>query len=230
MKGVLDKSSETEKPKSHVELMKEVWADNNYGSQMEQIRSYKDFRYLPSFTFVRNPIDRVISAWREKLGPLSSSDSLAEKVMFFEKMGKDIVEKYRLGGTGVNATLDMAPISLEEMFRYIDGIDNLVKLDGHFRPFSFNAECSVCSYPYQYIIKLENIYEELPFVLRRILGHDNFAHPQTPPDKQSQSKLLNYLHQVPPDLVLRVFNSVYRHDFEIFGYKLPASVEDITKN
>ena len=207
--------------------MKQIWVDNNYGSELDEIKNFKKFRNLPSFTIVRNPIERVVSAWREKVGPLASGDSLSEKVMFFDKMGKEIIQKYRLGNSDSTASLDMAPVTLEEMLKYIDGIKDLVNLDGHFRPLTFNAECAICSYPYQYIIQLENINEELPFVLRQILGHDHFALPQTPPDKHSKVELTKFLNQTSPDIIFKVFSTIYRNDFEVFGYHLPKSNENL---
>ena len=69
--------------KNHQELMKEVWLHPRWAPELEGFVNVTQFLHLPSFTIVRNPIDRVVSAWREKLGPLDSSDLLSEKVLFW---------------------------------------------------------------------------------------------------------------------------------------------------
>ena len=117
----------------------------------------------------------------------------------------------------------MTPVSLEEMMKYVDNISDLKKLDSHFRRLTM-AGCYLCSYPYQFIIKLENLNEELSFVLRKILGHDNFNHPQTPPDKQSNEALMAFLKQVPSELSFKLFSTVYHDDFDAFGYNLQETL------
>ena len=49
---------------------------------------------------------------------------------------------------------------------------------------------------------------------------------QTPKDKQSISKLYNYLQDVDPYLVLELLK-MYKTDYDIFGYEMPKSVADI---
>ena len=38
---------------------------------------------LPKFAVVRNPLNRIVSAWRDKFGPNTKNDSLTEKRTFF---------------------------------------------------------------------------------------------------------------------------------------------------
>ena len=39
--------------------------------------------FLPSFAVVRNPLSRVVSAWRDKFGPNTKNDSMGEKQNFW---------------------------------------------------------------------------------------------------------------------------------------------------
>ena len=66
--------------KTHGELMYEIWYENKIGPELELVP--RDVKF-PSFTFVRNPLERLISAWREKLGPLADGDLLENKVKYF---------------------------------------------------------------------------------------------------------------------------------------------------
>ena len=66
--------------KTHGEMMYEIWHENNIGPELQLVP--RDLGY-PSLTFVRNPLERLISAWREKLGPLADGDLLDNKVKYF---------------------------------------------------------------------------------------------------------------------------------------------------
>ena len=81
-------------------------------------------------------------------------------------------------------------------------------------------------FSYDYILKLESVGEELPFVLKNILKADKIPRLEEPKDKQSVEKLLKYVKQVPTDLVLKVLKR-YETDFEIFGYEMLRTEQDI---
>ena len=66
----------------------------------------------------------------------------------------------------------------------------------------------------------------MPFVLKKILGHDRFTKLETPNDKQSISRLMDYVKQVPFQLVLDVLHR-YKDDFELFGYQMPSNEQDL---
>ena len=64
--------------------MKEVWHSKEIGPELEQINSHQSLELnLPSFTIVRNPVYRFVSAWREKLGPFQEGDLISGKEVFF---------------------------------------------------------------------------------------------------------------------------------------------------
>ena len=82
---------------------------------------------------------------------------------------------------------------------------------------------------FDFVIALENVDQELTFVLSQLLSKETMEQlpPLQPPkDKQSISKLYNYLQEVDPFLVLEVIKK-YEKDFEMFGYEMPRSVNDI---
>ena len=82
---------------------------------------------------------------------------------------------------------------------------------------------------FDYVIALENVDQELNFVLSQLLPRETMEQlpPLKPPkDKQSISKLYNYLQDVDPYLVLEVLK-LYETDYDIFGYEMPRSVADI---
>ena len=95
------------------------------------------------------------------------------------------------------------------------------------RLFFFNhVVCHAFSVSYDYVLQLENISDELPFVLSEILDRNDVLPPQKPSDKQPRQKLMNYLRKVPANLSLAVFQ-LYRDDFEVLGYKMPTSQQEL---
>ena len=81
------------------------------------------------------------------------------------------------------------------------------------------------------MIALENVDQELNFVLSQLLPRETMDQlpPLKPPkDKQSISKLYNYLQDVDPQLVLEVVKK-YETDYEMFGYEMPRSINDVEK-
>ena len=73
---------------------------------------------------------------------------------------------------------------------------------------------------------MEQISDELQFVLSKILDRKDVAPPEQPSDKQPRQKLMNYLRQVPANLSLAVFQ-LYRDDFETFGYEMPSNEQEL---
>ena len=76
-------NSDGSRGKYHYELIKDTWLHPRWAHKLEGFVNLTKFLHLPSFTVVRNPIDRVVSAWREKLGPLDFGDLLSEKIKYF---------------------------------------------------------------------------------------------------------------------------------------------------
>ena len=70
---------------SHGELMFEIWHRRNLAPEL-RLMSELDIgkrKMFPSFTIGRNPLHRLVSAWREKLGPLTDGDVLFNKVKYY---------------------------------------------------------------------------------------------------------------------------------------------------
>ena len=64
-------------------------------------------------------------------------------------LGTKILQMVRFGNKTEIQTFqwEMAPITLEELFKYILLLDHFWQLDPHFRPFSTpSAMCSLCNY------------------------------------------------------------------------------------
>ena len=74
---------------------------------------------------------------------------------------------------------------------------------------------------WKYIIKLENLQQELAFAYKQINGIDLPIKFPTPGDKYSDEKKLEQLRQVPFFLVKEVLTTIYKTDYQLFGYEMP---------
>ena len=74
---------------------------------------------------------------------------------------------------------------------------------------------------YQYVVKLENIHKELPYVVEQLAGTDAIKQQLTKPhDSYTNLEKVKDLGKVPFSLVQEVAE-IYRDDFEMFGYEMP---------
>ena len=84
LKRFLRHNEAPENTRLHGDLMREVWYSRDFGPELGLINSDQSLELnLPSFTIVRNPIYRFVSAWREKLGPFQEGDTISGKEKIF---------------------------------------------------------------------------------------------------------------------------------------------------
>ena len=68
---------------------------------------------------------------------------------------------------------------------------------------------------------MENLQEELAFAYKQINGIDLPIKFPTPGDKYSDEKKLEQLRQVPFSLIKEVLTTIYKTDYQLFGYEIP---------
>ena len=66
--------------RGHSDLMEMIWVRKSLGPN---IISFPKRNNSPSFTVVRHPIYRLVSAWLEKLGPVEPGHSERDKTFQF---------------------------------------------------------------------------------------------------------------------------------------------------
>ena len=84
-----------EEEEDHATLVKKYWWKFQFGPEMSQVSMVMRRKKIPTehqvmtvqqwpkFAVVRDPLDRIVSAWREKLGPLAKGDTLNDKIKFW---------------------------------------------------------------------------------------------------------------------------------------------------
>lgn len=183
---------------------------NSYPSEQRQhmLDSYQ------TFFFVREPFERLLSAYRDKF--------VGKTTSFYEGVGKKIVREVR--GDSMRNNTSERP-TFDEFTSYLDRLPERSTWDMHWRP--AHQTCYPCAINYNYVGYFETIKEDADYILKR-LGLDKEV--EFPPFKSGTPKLLeNHYSQIPLDRILRLAE-VFRVDFEMFGFKYPDSIKRLFKD
>ncbi|KAJ9588170.1 hypothetical protein L9F63_018462 [Diploptera punctata] len=179
-----------------------------------------------SFLIVREPFERLLSAYRNKIEGLPHR--------FYRKMGREIIAKYRKQNLShempkMNPTTSGPTFS--EFVNYI--IDTAQysknqKFDEHWAP--FHSFCTPCHVNFTVIAKLETLTRDQEYIIRRA-GLENILmlsrHKDRPKmvlnkarDGRNTNDLIKkYYSQLTEQQLNRLYN-IYGIDFEMFGYNI----------
>ena len=178
---------------------------------------------VANFMVVRNPLDRIISAWRDKFGPVDSVASVGKKKSYYYKLGRQIQMRYR--GKISRFYSKRETISLQEFFQYLNDFSTEAAVfDPHWRPMTMRSGCSFCHSDF-FIVKLENIDKELDFIYYKVNGVKIAKKFPTPKDKFKEEKKFKLLNHVPFALINQTLLKIYHDDFIAFDYQLPTKFE-----
>ena len=164
------------------------------------------------FVFVREPLSRLLSAFKDKF---IGSDKRVSK-----RARAAIVKAYRPQDFNPRYNL----VNLSEFVQFFSRRN--VYRNQHWR--QYEKLCHSCVIKYNFIGHLETLEEDAALVLK-MAGIDNRV--SFPPVHKSTgtSDVLTYYSKVPPQYIARLGES-YRSDFEMFGYDYLGSVQDLLKN
>lgn len=170
----------------------------------EQIR-YRLQHYF-KFLFVRDPMERLLSAYRNKFGEIQE---------YQRKYGAEIVRRYRKNpGKAVGDDVTFA-----EFVRYLLDED-VERMNEHWMPV-YNL-CQPCAVAYDFIGSYERLQEDARFVLQRVAAPPQVQFPQrqTWYRPVTPQTLQYYLCSLPPRLLSELLPK-YILDFSLFSYPLP---------
>uniref|UniRef100_A0A182W3R7 Carbohydrate sulfotransferase n=1 Tax=Anopheles minimus TaxID=112268 RepID=A0A182W3R7_9DIPT len=157
-----------------------------------------------SFIVVRDPFERLISAYEERL--------LGQLHPYFKKLSHQIYKRYHNDGNeyGIPTFQDFA--------RYVvDQSRNDQPSDLHWRP--INDLCTPCLARYDSIIKMETFGPELAYMANRTQLQDKIKSVHMNHSRRDSLKRLieKYFSQLTKQQYDDLYN-VYRIDFELFQY------------
>ncbi|XP_055491781.1 carbohydrate sulfotransferase 14 [Leucoraja erinacea] len=163
-------------------------------------------KHYYKFMFVRDPMERLLSAYRNKFG---------EMVEYQRRYGMEIVRRYRKN-IGQSKGDD---VSFSEFLQYL--VDEDVEtMNEHWMPV-YNL-CQPCAVMYDYIGSYERLHSDARYVLQTVGASDNVEFPERQAWYKPVTKeiLHYYLCKVPRELLHQLLPK-YILDFSLYAYPLP---------
>lgn len=173
---------------------------NSLGDIVKKIQEYT------KVIIVREPLSRLLSAFRNKLEHNARNDQYAN-------LASQLHTKY---GNGSGEQVEGAPvISIDDFLSYLTeepGSQN----DQHWN--FYHRLCSPCTIGYDYIIRMSTIDEDMEYIKSRFgitvpfpRSYDSFT---------DNLKVHQYFTKANPLLVNKIFHT-YQLDFDLFGFPPP---------
>ena len=170
------------------------------------------------FLFIRHPIERLISAFRDKLEDKPPTSS------FMQMYGNHIIKTYRrddVDRTMTTTTTGRSGVTFAEFVQYV-----LVERPWNPHWNAFHHVCRPCFIPYDYIGKVEHMADDTGNIFAAIFGEDvaRTAMEHFPrnnlgrKNKTSGEVAAEYLGQV-SCVQLRELYDMYADDLRLFDYK-----------
>lgn len=174
----------------------------------ERLRSYT------KVLFIREPMERLVSAFRDKF---ESPNSYYHPVF-----GKPIISKYRVNASKT-ALRTGSGVTFQEFIRYLLDVHRPVGMDIHWEPVS--QLCSPCLLDYDFIGKFETLEEDANFLLRRTGAPKNLTFPtfkdRNPEAARTSTHITrHYFTQLHASDRQRAYDFYYM-DYLMFNYSKP---------
>ncbi|XP_032043806.1 carbohydrate sulfotransferase 14 [Aythya fuligula] len=158
------------------------------------------------FIFVRNPAERLLSAYRNKFGEIKE---------YQLKYGVEIVRRYRKNG-GKSAGDD---VTFSEFLRYLLDED-VEKMNEHWMPI-YNL-CQPCAVRYDFIGSYERLNEDANHVLEKVQAPSFIRFPERQSwYKPVTAETLHYYLCNTQQKLIKELLPKYILDFSLFAYPLP---------
>lgn len=192
----------------------------HYANHLRRLDSYDRagitarLRSYTKVLFVREPFERLVSAFRDKF---ESPNSYYHPVF-----GRPIISKYRANATRT-ALRTGAGVTFREFVQYLLDVRRPVGMDIHWEPVS--QLCSPCVLRYNFIGKFESLEEDANFLLQSVGAPRNLTFPdfkdRNPLAERTSSKITQrYFAQLNATERQRTFDFYYM-DYLMFSYPKP---------
>ena len=173
-----------------------------------------------TFVFVREPLERLVSAYRFVFLDLP---------FVFKRMDIPIVRKYRPDDYNSNSTVKCYNVTFAEFVRWIlDQHAAGLKLNRHWIP-QYQL-CRVCQIRYDYIGHYETLHRDADYVvdklksrLRNAEMRQRVDHVKFPADtgRRKSSAFLQQMYASVPAAHVQALYQLYALDYALFGFKHP---------
>jgi len=179
------------------------------------------------FTFVREPFERLLSAYKDKFVDIRSEDRYYRILH-----GREILKNYRL---------NVSRRSLEEIndIRFSEFMEYLVRkgsnkttrvMDQHWD--NYANVCGMCEIEYDFIGHYETMEQDLADLIKaarmspqNAKRFSGYKHAPT----NTRASLLHYYSQIPLKWIDRL-GQIYNDSFKMFGYNFPGPLKSLCEN
>lgn len=170
----------------------------------EQIR-YR-LRHYYKFLFVREPLERLLSAYRNKFGEIKE---------YQQRYGQEIIRRYRKNPAASKGD----DVTFSEFLQYLVDEDE-EKMNEHWMPI-YNL-CQPCAVPYDFIGSYERLREDANQVLETINAPTYIQFPERQAwYKPVTKETFHYFLCNTPQGLIRELLPKYIMDYSLFAYSLP---------
>uniref|UniRef100_H3AKJ6 Carbohydrate sulfotransferase n=2 Tax=Latimeria chalumnae TaxID=7897 RepID=H3AKJ6_LATCH len=192
----------------------------HYGNYLKRLDSFDQkgiYKRLSTYTkvlFVREPFERLVSAFRDKFEHPNN--------YYHPVFGKAIISKYRVNASQ-EALRTGSGVTFKEFIQYLMDVYKPVGMDIHWD--HVNRLCSPCLIDYDFIGKFESMEEDANFFLHLIGAPKNLTFP-TFKDRHSNEERTtaqitqSYFTQLPHSERQRTYDFYYM-DYFMFNYSKP---------
>ncbi|KAH9492025.1 Carbohydrate sulfotransferase 11 [Bulinus truncatus] len=181
--------------------------------------SYRIENYF-KFLFVREPYERILSAYRNKF--LSSTNS---SKYFKKKFAKKIINKYRPNPPADN---EGEGLQFPEFVDYLLDKEKKIPMNEHWD--RFYHICAPCQMKYDFVGKLESIETDFDFLLSHIIKDFSVRLPSRSDLKYTYNQTNVFIKEFYSQLsrrdVIKMYQ-MYKKDFLLFNYSMPSQILSI---
>lgn len=173
--------------------------------------------------FVREPLERVLSAFRNKFVQKGNS-------YFKERFGKMIMKRYH--DNQIDETENgTKTITFPEFVQYL--LDPRTKAQGfneHWE--SFYKLCHPCHIHYNFVGKYEDIDKDVNGLLQILQIHDKIPFPKRDDlykTLKTEDILTKFYKDLDPSMLLGLLE-IYAKDYSLFNYEIPFGITELLKS
>ncbi|XP_026526067.1 carbohydrate sulfotransferase 9 [Notechis scutatus] len=203
----------------------------HYGDHLKKLDSYnikeilKRLKTYTKIIFVRDPMERLVSAFRDKFEH--------PNIYYHPVFGKAIIKKYRPNAD--KETLKTGSgVKFKEFIQYLLDPSRPLGMDTHWE--QINKLCYPCDIGYNFIGKFETLEKDANYFLKLINAPDGLLFPhfkdRHSTDKRTNSEVVRkYLAEISATERLQVYGFYYL-DYLMFNYSVPyeAFQSDVMHN
>ena len=173
---------------------------------MVSLKEYSSEKYRGyfKFLFVRNPYDRLVSGYKQKI-----------RYGMLDKIVKYIILKYRNDTSRMNNSQESGPPTFNEFMHYIaDKINQFLPIDPHFDKYgNYRTPCII---DFDFIGKYESLKEDSAIVLEKLFPNKSTKLPEKNV-MRSNKTFIDFFREVDQKYIETI--AKYNADeFALYGY------------